>query len=64
VTDVSQSSRLWIGVTVAPADDTLRSQLRLPAKRGLVVTKVESDAPAAKAGLLVSDVLVEFGGKP
>jgi len=60
----SQSPGLWIGVSVAGADETLRAQLRLPEKRGLVVTKVEADAPAAKAGLLVHDVLLEFGGKP
>jgi membrane-associated protease RseP (regulator of RpoE activity) len=54
---------VWIGVTVAPVDATLRAQLRLPEKRGLVVTKVEVDSPAAKAGILVHDVLLEFGGK-
>jgi serine protease Do len=60
----TDGSGFWIGVSVAAADETLRAQLRLPEKRGLVVTKVEADAPAAKAGILVHDVLLELGGRP
>lgn len=33
-------------------------------ERGLLVTSVVSDGPAAAAGLFVGDILVEFGGKP
>ena len=54
----------WIGVSVAEADETLRAQLRLPEKRGLVVTSVEPKSPSAKANMKLHDVLVEFGGKP
>jgi membrane-associated protease RseP (regulator of RpoE activity) len=63
VTRLEADPGYWIGVSVGEVDETLRSQLRLPEKRGLVVTKVESDAPAAKAGILLHDVLMEFGGK-
>lgn len=56
--------KYWLGVGLATADDTLRSQMSLPAGEGLVVTNVESDSPAAKAGVLVNDVLLNLDGKP
>jgi len=52
-----------IGVTLAEADDVLRSQLRLAAGEGLVVTDVLADSPAAKAGILQHDVLTKLDGK-
>ena len=54
----------WIGVGVVPVGNTLRSQLRLPPQHGLVVTNIEAKSPAAKAGIELHDVLLEFGGKP
>jgi membrane-associated protease RseP (regulator of RpoE activity) len=53
-----------IGVSVSPADDTLRSQLGLPDAAGLVVTGVDEESPAAAAGIQPHDVLLKFGGKP
>lgn len=55
--------KYWLGVGLAVADDTLRSQLSLPAGEGLVVTSVDNDSPAAKAGVLVNDVLLKLDGK-
>jgi len=52
-----------IGVQLAEADDTLRSQLRLAAGEGLVVTEVLGDSPAAKAGIQKNDVLTKLDGK-
>lgn len=48
----------WIGVSVNPADETLRAHLKLAEGVGLVVSDVIKDAPAAKAGLLKNDVLI------
>jgi membrane-associated protease RseP (regulator of RpoE activity) len=56
-------SRYRIGVTLSEADDTLRSQLRLAAGEGLVVTDVVADSPAAGAGIKPHDVLVKLDGK-
>ena len=53
-----------IGVALADVDESLRSQLGLPDERGLVVTDVHVESPAAEAGIEVHDILVEFGGKP
>jgi membrane-associated protease RseP (regulator of RpoE activity) len=52
-----------LGVTLAEADDTLRSQLRLATGEGLVVTEVLPDSPVAKAGIRQHDVLIELDGK-
>jgi len=55
--------RYRIGVTLAEADDTLRSQLRLASGEGLVVTEVLPDSAAEKAGIRKHDVLVKLDGK-
>jgi hypothetical protein len=47
----------WIGVHLAEIDDALRSQLSLPAGRGLLVQDVTDDSPAKKAGLQLHDVI-------
>jgi membrane-associated protease RseP (regulator of RpoE activity) len=52
-----------IGVTLAQADDVLRSQLRLADGEGLVITDVVADGPSAKAGIRKHDVLVKLDGK-
>ncbi|HVC96229.1 MAG TPA: PDZ domain-containing protein [Pirellulales bacterium] len=53
----------WLGVGLAGADDTLRSQLGIAAGEGLVVTQVEGESPAAKAGVMVNDLLLKLDGK-
>ncbi len=53
----------WLGVGLASADDTLRSHLKIAADEGLVVTGVEENSPAAKAGVMVNDVLLRLDGK-
>lgn len=63
ITRNTGEAKFWLGVGLAPADDTLRSQLSLAAGEGLVVDHVESDSPAAKAGVMVNDVLLKLDGK-
>jgi membrane-associated protease RseP (regulator of RpoE activity) len=60
--DVSDN-QYRIGVTLAQADDALRSQLRLAQGEGLVVTEVVAESPAAKAGLKQHDVLTQLDAK-
>jgi membrane-associated protease RseP (regulator of RpoE activity) len=59
--DVEQHYR--IGVNLAEADETLRSQLRLAAGEGLVVTDVLDESAAAQAGIQKNDVLIKLDGK-
>lgn len=47
----------YLGVAVAPADETLRSQVKLPRGVGLNVMAVVADSPAEKCGIKVHDVL-------
>ncbi len=56
-----QSGRL-IGLGLAPLDEDLRKQFSLDAKtKGVVVTEVDPQSPAAKRGIKVGDVIVEAG---
>lgn len=63
VVRAENAPRYRLGVGLADADETLRSQLSLWGGEGLVVTSVENDSPAAKSGALVNDVLVKLDGK-
>ncbi len=51
-----------LGLTLVPADETLRSQLKL-GKKGLVVTAVAPGSPAGEGGVKEKDILVEIAGK-
>lgn len=54
----------WIGASVEAIPATLRAQLELPEDRGLAVSRLVEDAPAAKAGLKVHDVVLTIDGSP
>jgi S1-C subfamily serine protease len=60
---LADAERYRIGVTLSEADDTLRTQLRLAAGEGLVVTDVVPDSAATAAGIQVNDVLTVLDGK-
>lgn len=59
-----EEPKYWLGVGLASADDALRSHLGIAVGEGLVVTGVENDSPAAKAGLMTNDLLLKLDGKP
>ncbi|MBZ5638501.1 MAG: PDZ domain-containing protein [Acidobacteriia bacterium] len=52
------------GVSLASIPRELRLHYGAPADAGVLVTEVETESPAAEAGLKVGDVLVRAGGKP
>jgi S1-C subfamily serine protease len=52
----------WLGLSVGPADSSLRSQLKL-GDVGLVVHDVYAGTPAQAAGLKSNDVLLEIKAK-
>jgi hypothetical protein len=49
----------WLGLQFEPVSEALRSQLKLEANQGLVVTELYPDTPAVKAGLAKHDVVVK-----
>lgn len=51
-----------LGIVTGPVTEELREHVDLPDRGGLMITRVESGSPAAKAGLKVNDVVLTFDG--
>ena len=59
-------SRGYLGLAMQPVrlPEPLRAQLGLTSDVGLIVVTVQHDGPAARAGVLLGDVLVALDGTP
>lgn len=55
-------TRGWLGVSIQPMTAELAKAFHLEQDRGALVAQVIPDSPAAKAGLKMGDVIVEFDG--
>jgi len=53
----------WLGVETREVSSDFAKEHKLPAERGVVLGKVISDSPAAKAGLKENDVITEVNGQ-
>ena len=53
-----------IGVTIQEVTRELAESFGLSKPSGALVSNVEKDGPADKAGIQVSDVILKFDGKP
>ena len=56
-------TRGWIGVFLQRVTQDLAETMGLDQSRGALVTEVAKDGPAARAGIKVGDVIIEFNGK-
>jgi serine protease Do len=56
-------TRGWIGVTIQELTPELAQQFGLKKSKGALVSDVVKDSPAAKAGIMRGDIIVEFNGK-
>jgi len=60
---VFSSSSAWLGIRMEEITSAKAKELNLSAERGVLVTSVAEDSPAAKAGLKVGDVITDFDGQ-
>ena len=56
-------SRGYLGVGLAPLNDQVAKQLNLAPRSGVLVARVEDDAPAARAGLTAGTVITAIDGQ-
>jgi serine protease Do len=54
----------WIGAHVQPVTADIATAVGLPAAAGSIVTDVETDSPAAHAGLTDGDIVLKVSGEP
>ena len=52
----------WVGMTVQPLDANLSTYLEIPKDVGLMVTAVEPESPAARAGIGEGDIILSIDG--
>jgi serine protease Do len=57
-------SRGWLGVVIQEVTSDLAESFGLDRPRGALVSQVQEDSPASKAGLQAADVILEFNGRP
>lgn len=55
-------TRPWIGVNIRTLDEVQANSLKLAVTEGLLVLSVVADSPAAKAGIVVNDVVTAVDG--
>jgi serine protease Do len=60
---VIENGSSWLGVAIEEVSADKAKELKLPADRGVLLTDVQQDSPAAKAGLKSEDVITEFDGQ-
>jgi serine protease Do len=56
--------RGWLGVSLQPLDAALAGAMRTGEAKGALVSAVEADSPAAKAGIQAGDVITRIGARP
>ena len=61
--DFFSEGRARLGVVLKDVSPEKARELKLPAEAGALVTEVEENSPASKAGLAKNDVIVEFAGE-
>jgi membrane-associated protease RseP (regulator of RpoE activity) len=59
----AEKKEYYLGVSLRPLDDALRSQLSMPAGRGVLISEIVKGSPAAEAGLKPFDIIIDFGEK-
>ncbi|MCS7214767.1 MAG: DegQ family serine endoprotease [Thermodesulfovibrio sp.] len=55
--------RGWLGVEVEDISSDMARALKLKEIKGAIITKVDEDSPAEKAGLMRKDIIISLDGK-
>ncbi len=55
--------RAYLGVMIQPVSQSLAEQFNVKTHEGVLVTQLQPHSPAAKAGLRVGDIILDFAGK-
>jgi serine protease Do len=55
--------RAYLGVIIQPVSQSLAEQFNVKVHEGVLVTQVQPNTPAAKAGLKTGDIILDFSGK-
>jgi serine protease Do len=53
----------WLGVSIEEVSAEKAKDLKLSSVHGALITEVEADSPAAKAGLKVNDIITDYNGQ-
>ena len=56
-------TRGWLGVSIQPVDEDIKSALKLKEAKGALVAEVMPGTPAAKAGLADGDLIQKLNGR-
>ena len=56
-------TRGWLGVSIQPLTPELAKSFGLRAEKGVLISDVMQDSPAARAGIAAGDIVVEFDKK-
>ena len=61
--DSTEEGSGWLGIEIGEVTAEKAKDLKLAGARGVIVTDIEPDGPAAKAGLKENDVIVQYDGQ-
>ena len=56
--------RAWMGVQIQPVTADIADSLGLKKAEGAIVNQPQPDSPAAKAGVIIGDVITDINGTP
>lgn len=57
----SVDRNFWTGLQIQTIDQNIANYFNLKTTRGVIITKVQKNSPAERAGLLVRDIVLEVG---
>ena len=55
--------RGWLGVSIQPLTREMAESMDIPKEKGVLISQIFDDTPAAEGGIQAGDVVLEFDGK-